>query len=521
MTSTTQPQTLANPTASARPATAGIVLAIGFPLLLLVFEWGRTINHDTAWYLLATREWLEGARLYVDIFEVNPPLNFYLTVPPLILSDLTGMSGPNAQYTVICAAMGISLLACLRLLPEDLAHSAPRSAVALLGLAVGMVMPAMNDIAQREQVMLILVAPWLVAQLPRRDPLPRRTLIALSAVAGIGICLKPFFLLIPAAVTLWQVAAARSLRPVLSAENLTMGAVGLAYVGAAWALHPEYFREVVPLARDVYGAIALPEDRTLGFLLVTAAPFSLFALVFLSGRNVPPGTGLFVAASLGGLAAYIIQWNGFRYHAIPFEGFALMACFRVLANASRVTPIAVLAGLAILVSGWFSALQGPYQNPLLTELVADIDPAWQVDGVMVLSTHVTSGPPLALTLGTDWSGRYPHLWPVPGALGALATTDCATAPERCARFEDILTRVRQDIMADLTTRHPDLLIVERKAYYIDDDSFTWEGYMAPEPDWPAILDDYRPAGSSRGFDIWLRCAGATGAIAQTCARLPG
>ncbi|MEZ5870179.1 MAG: hypothetical protein R3D46_17950 [Defluviimonas denitrificans] len=39
-----------------------------------------------------TRDWLEGARLYVDIFEVNPPLNFYLTVPPLILSDLTGMT---------------------------------------------------------------------------------------------------------------------------------------------------------------------------------------------------------------------------------------------------------------------------------------------------------------------------------------------------------------------------------------------------------------------------------------------
>ncbi|MEZ5870178.1 MAG: hypothetical protein R3D46_17945 [Defluviimonas denitrificans] len=44
----------------------------------------------------------------------------------------------------------------------------------------------------------------------------------------------------------------RSLKPILSPANLTMGAVGLAYVGAVWALpHPEYFRDVIPLARDV------------------------------------------------------------------------------------------------------------------------------------------------------------------------------------------------------------------------------------------------------------------------------
>ena len=39
--------------------------------------WGQTINHDTAWYLYATRAWLDGAQLYVDIVEVNPPLSFY------------------------------------------------------------------------------------------------------------------------------------------------------------------------------------------------------------------------------------------------------------------------------------------------------------------------------------------------------------------------------------------------------------------------------------------------------------
>ncbi|MEZ5870177.1 MAG: hypothetical protein R3D46_17940 [Defluviimonas denitrificans] len=54
---------------------------------------------------------------------------------------------------------------------------------------------------------------------------------------------------------------------------------------------------------------------------------------------MPPGTGIFAAAALGSLAAYI-QWNGFQYHTIPLEGFALMACFWVLAHSTRPTPVA-------------------------------------------------------------------------------------------------------------------------------------------------------------------------------------
>ena len=510
---------LAPPAARSRRA-AGLALAVAIPALLLAFLWGRTVNHDTAWFLIATRDWLEDARLYVDIFEVNPPLNFYLTVPPLILSDLTGMSGPDAQYSVICAAMAISLLACLRLFPKDLGRSAPRSAVAILGLAVAMILPAMNDIAQREQVMLILTAPWLIAQLPRRVSLPLRTVILTAAVAGVGICLKPFFLLVPAAVTLWQVAATRSLKPILSPANLTMGAVGLAYVGAVWALHPEYFRDVIPLARDVYGAIALPPERTLGFLLVTAAPFAPFALALLTGRNVPPGTGIFAAAALGGLASYIIQWNGFQYHTIPLEGFALMACFWVLAHSTRPTPVAALASLAIIGAGYVSFAQALYRNPQLDELSANLDPAWQADGVLVLSTEVTAGPPLALALGTSWAGRYPHLWPIPGALGALAANDCsARASQTCARLNAILDRVRQDIITDIDTHRPELLIFDRGYGFIADQNFTWVGFMAAAPDWQAALKDYRPATTSRHFDIWLRCTGATGALAQGCAKL--
>lgn len=45
-----------------RPALGAAIAALVAAALLLGF-WGRPINHDTAWYLIATRDWLSGARL--------------------------------------------------------------------------------------------------------------------------------------------------------------------------------------------------------------------------------------------------------------------------------------------------------------------------------------------------------------------------------------------------------------------------------------------------------------------------
>ena len=64
---------------------------------LLVHRLGATLNHDSAWYLDATSRWLNGAALYRDIIEVNPPLAFFLTAPALWLSGITGLA-PVAVY---------------------------------------------------------------------------------------------------------------------------------------------------------------------------------------------------------------------------------------------------------------------------------------------------------------------------------------------------------------------------------------------------------------------------------------
>ena len=76
----------------------------------LFIQLSSPINHDTAWYLHAVAAYLEGGTLYQDVFfEVNPPLAFYLAVPPVYVSQLTGSFPADAFVVYSFVLIGLSL----------------------------------------------------------------------------------------------------------------------------------------------------------------------------------------------------------------------------------------------------------------------------------------------------------------------------------------------------------------------------------------------------------------------------
>lgn len=482
-------------------AVAALIVA-GF---LLAF-WGRPINHDTAWYLIATRDWLAGARLYADIYEVNPPLNFYYTVPAVLLSDALGITDTNVQVLVTAGVTFASLFWCWTILRQRMRLGLPRQALFLAGLGAATILPATRDIAQREHLLVLLLLPWLLGQLPGSAPERGAKPVARAAVAALGICLKPFFLLFPIFVTLWLIRRDRSLRPVLSPSNLTMVVTGLAYVGAVLLLHPEYFTEIIPVARTVYGAIGAASDQVLLRFGIPAAPFLVAALVAATSRSAPPATGLFVAAALAGLGSYLWQWTGFPYHLIPFESFAAIACLWLLAHARKISAPACAGALALAAIAALWLLRGPYDTTLLDSLRDALGPEDRPRSVFVASTDVSAGPPLAAALGADWASRYPHAWLLPGVLNGLRATDCNAEPVRCARLEDLAQKTRDDNLADLAAHRPDVLVVDNHSGFISDPDFSWYDFMAAAPEWESVLAGYRLTNATPRFDIWKRCA---------------
>jgi putative flippase GtrA len=240
--------------ADARKQWVGVLVALLAATAFLAVYLGRSINHDTAWYLVAVRKWLSGATLYIDIVEVNPPLNFYLTVPVIWLSDATGLTDTNAQYAVLAVLMMVSLIWIWGLLGR---LSLQNRIFVVCGIAAGLIMVPGENIGQREHLLILFILPWVVAQFVMETPDGGKAALARAVFATIGICLKPHFLLYPIAVTICLMIRDRSLRPILSVSNITMACIGAAYVAAVVVLHPAYLAEIVPMAAQCTVPMAL------------------------------------------------------------------------------------------------------------------------------------------------------------------------------------------------------------------------------------------------------------------------
>ena len=119
-----------------------------------------TLNHDKRWYLVAPGLCRDGAKLYQDVMEINPPLAFYLTAAPLFLADLFGLSEKTAFCVTLVVMTGVSLywVRSLLLRAPDLTREQRRALLAGFGLAL-IVVP-IGNFGQREHIMMVLSAPY-------------------------------------------------------------------------------------------------------------------------------------------------------------------------------------------------------------------------------------------------------------------------------------------------------------------------------------------------------------------------
>ena len=61
---------------------------------------GQPISADVAWFLHVAQRVLDGARLYVDVIEINPPLVAWLSMPAVIVEKVSGLSQTTGPVTI-------------------------------------------------------------------------------------------------------------------------------------------------------------------------------------------------------------------------------------------------------------------------------------------------------------------------------------------------------------------------------------------------------------------------------------
>jgi hypothetical protein len=97
----------------------------------LFYVMQTTLNHDVAWFLFAANRFLDGAELYRDIVEVNPPLVIYHSVAPVAVARLTGLEPITCLMVYVFLLIGFSLAICNHLLKMQ-ADRSPEYRVGML-----------------------------------------------------------------------------------------------------------------------------------------------------------------------------------------------------------------------------------------------------------------------------------------------------------------------------------------------------------------------------------------------------
>lgn len=307
----------------------GLLLGAGLDQIFL-----RHVGHDQSWCVYAANLMLHGVPLDgPQLVEVNPPFILWFSILPVLLGDLLHIGMLNG-FRVFFDCVEVSSLLWTAWLFQRLFHPG-RRAFWLFNLAfifATLWLIGKDSLGQREHLLVLLLLPYLVLTAARLAGEGGPGIAVVSAVlagvaGGLAICLKPQHLLAVIAVEVLVISLRRSLRPLWQPEMLAFAITVLLYVLSVYAFGRAYLENVTPKLVLTYSALNVPYPVVLRSAKPVAIGLLLgwgLLLMFRARLRYLPLAQVLGVASLGSLAAYILQHKAWSYQEIPAGMLAVL-----------------------------------------------------------------------------------------------------------------------------------------------------------------------------------------------------
>lgn len=490
-----------------------LMLALGAAALL--FQLSQTINHDTAWYLHGTARMLDGARLYVDVVELNPPLAFYLTVPPVAAARILGMPVVDAFVVYV-----FLLITCSLALSRGVMRALPPGAEACRRWMLPMALFAMAVLpgaafGQREHLIVTFAVPYIVLMAMRVAgiaPSPRLALLA-GLAAGLAFSIKPPFLIVPAILEIYLRVARGRTTSLFRPETLAMGAVAALYAASIPVFTPEYIDFILPLTATVYGAYESAPAAVIARLETVLLPIAIAAVAMTRGRAATSRLAqTFLIAGTSFFALYVAQMKGWQYQIYPITAMLLLCSGAMLIGmAAPAAPemsrrpavwrAASIPALVLVVLAIDLGARGSYVNPMTSMMLPLVRENAARGGLAAFSTNVSWGFPLATYADADWASRFPTLWPLPGIVrGRADSRQDATALDRVERH------MMDAVIEDFIRKPPAVVLVDVRVdkHYFGGHRFDYLEFFGRDPRFQSFWRDYERVFERPEFHVYLR-----------------
>ena len=498
-------------------------------------------HHDIGWILYSAGEMQSGATLYRDLIDENPPLVFWLSVPPVALARALGLPPILVFNAAVFLAIAFILELCRRLqsgvgwvigsgVEEGEGSNAARrlegdrfALVLCSALALVLVLQAGADFGQREHLFVILVLPYLFAAARFLDgrPLGPGLGLAVGAIAGMGIALKPYFAALPIAVELSLLLLRRRGESWRRAEPWAIAGIHIAYAASVLLFAPGYL-DVVALAWPVYNAYNVaPEFLNVATVSVATAALAMSALRSTRfNRSLRP---VWLAACGAGLAIGYFQRKGWDYHFLPAVVFAAALLGSVvLGSLAKVRMdrggwgrrafvfapglfglVAAVALAWTLHQSFGPGRERPTLTRALTALVADRAAG---QPILVLSSSVNPSFPVVNLSGARWAQRFCCMWVLP-AVYSRAEKAVKPFPYHAYGEMGALERFAHDaLVADMAAAKPVLVIVDkgRSKFGFGRTAFDYLEYFHRDPHFARMFREYRFLADVGVFRVFQR-----------------
>lgn len=447
----------------------GIVLAA---LALMLFVLLRApMKDDIAWLIWVARQWLKGQRLYIDVVEVNPPLIVWISAIPVLIGDAVGASAKTLAILLFAASALWSSWLSARLL-HGVAPAFARVPVTFAVVACVLLLMPGVEFGQREHLLTIAILPHLCILIRslegQRTGL--RLTVGASVAAGLGVSLKPRYLLCLAAIELvgW---VRRGFRIRLS-PLVAFGVAGL-YALSILVFHPSFIDRAVPLAVTLYGGTdtSLPALMLESWRLMLGVG-ALAGLCFTLPRNAPARTVLAVLAGFAAAAtvAMFLDGKNWFYHRIPASTAVVLGLLFWCAEMAlsrrrggfgglRSTMLMAVAMVPLFfqADGLGARLHDSLKDAVEPELSTEVKlekliRREKVRTYVAFSEWIGLGFPVVDDTGVTWASRFDSMWALRGELWR-ARMDGKPPAEWPMRLW-----VAQDFIRGC----PDLVVVDRR-----------------------------------------------------------
>lgn len=461
------------------------------------------LTHDVVWQFWVGRQIMNGAVLYRDVWETNPPLWFWSAIP-IHHAALWFSMPPLRLLVVVVIGLG-TLFSLLVGHLSGFASPVARLATMLLSFWLIVVTP-LYDFGQREHLALIVSVAYaaLIARRSTGTLVSPVLALLVGAAAAYGFALKHYFTAVPVMLELWLILRNRAQWRVVRPETVALAVLATAYGVAVMAFAPAFFTDNVPMVRIAYHGFDSPWEMViLRPWIVIWAFIAAFFLTFggAFGRKANPLVSTLLIVAIGYGLAYFLQRKGWLYHSVPVTGTAALALGLRLAmpDMRRLVPTGVgLFMLALPILLPFKI--GPYVNFFRGEVDPVLATLPKGSPVFIASSEPMWGWPTVGDHGLAWPSRLYSYWMIP-AIAHGEVIGPNPAPLRA-----LAKKIQTEAALEIRCSSPALILFERRDNYVyQPASFDVRGFFLRHSDIRSYLTrNYREIKPTLSFYVYRR-----------------